>query len=875
MKALRFFLRTLGSLALAVTLLAVLAVALALTTFVESAYGEGVVQYFVYQSWWFYGFLFLLAVNVLCSMLTRFPWKKTQLPFLTAHWGILVLLLGCYVTATWNQEANLTLVEGKSARYAVAKGNHFALTPVSLEPSDEQQDSVNSSIDEESPQFYADRLDRERRSTIEIPFDAGPFDWENYNRKNWFGETPRKYRRLLWTLMNLNAPRKGKLFVSSKKNRQQNLSEKIQVEVLDYLANSAKTPAGPLKMSVQWNRTENSANSAQGARENCELHIVPQVGTFRGSTLELGLGASQTFQDGERITFRIAESQAEADAFLKSEPSQINSGLGTIVLVHQGKKFEVPVDLAIQKSALLRPKMDPLRNQMSDLMRQRQAMRIAESHPTPSSENKPNADDEEIAEKSVLMGTELANAESMNMESVNRKLERQGIDAKIAQLIKDIDALRKESFYTRDGSEFLFEFSQFHPEGPQMRSDRVDDADDEPDKSQNSDQTADAVGSANLRRTSPIGPMIHITIHAPNGNTDQMLLYSSRPDINSQAKKFGFYGTYCFSPSTAKAKEANFFSPNVMQIAEKPRLDLIQTPKGTIVYRFWRESRFVAVGEVPMDKMTNIVQNDVILSPIEFAPHDLPGYNIESIPFEKNRKYVPQQRAKVRVSLDGMEEEFWILAQFSQQEPYNIPLDEEQIRWLQSKSAEKGTSKLIRFTYARNEIDLGFSLYLKKFTQKMEPGTQTASQFSSLVDMRRPEEIADRLDLLRPEENRAASFFEPSTNAGPDEKSIVPIKKNVLIKMNQPGLFRDQFTGRKYRVYQSSRQGPFGPETPEFHFLYDKSILLGETAPREGIFMSILSVNHDPGRGLKYLGSALLIFGTAWMFYGKRKRLAA
>lgn len=34
---------------------------------------------------------------------------------------------------------------------------------------------------------------------------------------------------------------------------------------------------------------------------------------------------------------------------------------------------------------------------------------------------------------------------------------------------------------------------------------------------------------------------------------------------------------------------------------------------------------------------------------------------------------------------------------------------------------------------------------------------------------------------------------------------------------------------------------------------------------------SILSVNHDPGRALKYLGSLVLSLGTVWLFYNKRR----
>ena len=38
---------------------------------------------------------------------------------------------------------------------------------------------------------------------------------------------------------------------------------------------------------------------------------------------------------------------------------------------------------------------------------------------------------------------------------------------------------------------------------------------------------------------------------------------------------------------------------------------------------------------------------------------------------------------------------------------------------------------------------------------------------------------------------------------------------------------------------------------------------------------SILSVNQDPGRWLKYLGSFVLSLGVVWLFYNKRKAARA
>jgi len=40
-----------------------------------------------------------------------------------------------------------------------------------------------------------------------------------------------------------------------------------------------------------------------------------------------------------------------------------------------------------------------------------------------------------------------------------------------------------------------------------------------------------------------------------------------------------------------------------------------------------------------------------------------------------------------------------------------------------------------------------------------------------------------------------------------------------------------------------------------------------EKMPRESLYISKLSVNDDPGRGLKYLGCFLFVFGSLWLLY--------
>jgi cytochrome c biogenesis protein ResB len=44
-----------------------------------------------------------------------------------------------------------------------------------------------------------------------------------------------------------------------------------------------------------------------------------------------------------------------------------------------------------------------------------------------------------------------------------------------------------------------------------------------------------------------------------------------------------------------------------------------------------------------------------------------------------------------------------------------------------------------------------------------------------------------------------------------------------------------------------------------------------ESDPSGNPVASVLSVNRDPGRGLKYFGSLLIVFGTLHLFYMKRR----
>lgn len=131
--------------------------------------------------------------------------------------------------------------------------------------------------------------------------------------------------------------------------------------------------------------------------------------------------------------------------------------------------------------------------------------------------------------------------------------------------------------------------------------------------------------------------------------------------------------------------------------------------------------------------------------------------------------------------------------------------------WMAINSLLKlfGENELYVLTYANRRIDIGFPLKLKEFRMGRYPGTMRAASYESVV--------------LVP-------------GLGGQERE-------TLISMNEP------LKQAGYTFYQAS-------------FSEDEQ---GRPV------VSVLSVNDDPGRWIKYLGSLLIVLGTIHLFYFRRR----
>jgi hypothetical protein len=225
-----------------------------------------------------------------------------------------------------------------------------------------------------------------------------------------------------------------------------------------------------------------------------------------------------------------------------------------------------------------------------------------------------------------------------------------------------------------------------------------------------------------------------------------------------------------------------------------------------------------------------------------FVSQDVPGSRIVLAPV--NRGMHNDQRVKLRVAFEGKEDTFWLRAVAPTVVP--LPPEQDQIRYIYGN----GRTLCVQLNF--ETIELGFGILLKEFEKRTEPGIRMPSHFSS------------RVNYVEPIDPTAAGT---AFSRRLENFQVLPGGENILISMNRPGYFRGNGAG--YRIYQSSYLGPFYPDQPQFHELYDGTIFPWETRPRMSIAMSTLSVNNDPGRGWKYFGCFLIVMGSALFVWRK------
>ncbi len=108
--------RFLCSLKLAVIVIVSLGTIAAIGTVMESKYDMITAQKLVYHSPYMYFVMILLCVNLIAVAVDRLPWKKKHTGFVIVHAGIVILIVGSYVTRKIGVDGTLSFDIGETSR---------------------------------------------------------------------------------------------------------------------------------------------------------------------------------------------------------------------------------------------------------------------------------------------------------------------------------------------------------------------------------------------------------------------------------------------------------------------------------------------------------------------------------------------------------------------------------------------------------------------------------------------------------------------------------------------------------------------------------------------------------------------------------------
>ncbi len=331
---------------------------------------------------------------------------------------------------------------------------------------------------------------------------------------------------------------------------------------------------------------------------------------------------------------------------------------------------------------------------------------------------------------------------------------------------------------------------------------------------------------------------VQLTVHSQDEPPQPMTLLATLPHMNRQDRRNDVYGSYWLDAETATPDEAQRgeLGTELVRQAGRRRVDILLGHDQKLYWRAWRAPQIDGAGRWPADGAdstaepgTTVVafprsQRPLRLTLDEFLPRREPDWEISPLPFKQpdRRRLVSQPRARVRLTVDGRSEEFWLAAPIRR----SLPGERRQVA---------SEDRRVSISLEHDFIELGFQVFLHKFSRKLDPGASSVSHYSSLVDFCDPEH-----------EDR-------------------PLRENVLVSLNAPVSFTDPLSGRCYRLYQSSYAGPFGPDDPQFQQVVDG------TRMRDRLFQTSLAVNSDPGRGLKYVGCLMICVGILATFYLRKR----
>ncbi|MGA2254728.1 MAG: cytochrome c biogenesis protein ResB, partial [Thermoguttaceae bacterium] len=296
-------LKLVGSLLLTVAILVALIAILLWGTVVEKNYGATAAKFGIYGSWWFDTLGFVLGFNSAVALIRRLPWKRQQMGFVIPHLGLIVLLVGCYLSRVYGVEATLMVIEGESSDFAYKSSNQH------VELDGQQLFSLR---------VIAADAHGKPDEPIMVRFTSGPFNWDDYHNGT-LGTVP-------WSLAHRD---RGILYDR----------DGIRLEVLDYLSNSEIVKLPSLAV-----RAIPSGPNNEPAEQPKLLRFSVGEDGGPNSDQPFGAGSEQALPSGHRILFWMTGSPEETSAFRQSKFEGALGKKGRVVVYADGKSYDWSLD---------------------------------------------------------------------------------------------------------------------------------------------------------------------------------------------------------------------------------------------------------------------------------------------------------------------------------------------------------------------------------------------------------------------------------------------------------------------------------------------------------------------------------------------------
>lgn len=282
---------------------------LAWSTFLGRWYDLAVLNYGIYGSWWFALLLLLLGINVIAATIVKLPWRRSQTGFFVVHAGIIVLLIGCWLSWKQGIEGQLGIAEGATSSIVTEDTQHFRLRIVDVRDGG-----------------------KPKEKTIEIPFLSGPFNWSDYQSLGWFP----------WHLAKRD---RGTLYDH----------DGVKLEVLDYMADSKMVSVPELTLRTRSARSGmagmmKESSDADRSEFTLTARRVSSHGMMGGR--EFTTGSHHQLPTGELVTFRLFKTPAAVHAFLEDRPKAPLGPLGQVVFRVAGKSGSADSKPAVYRFSL-------------------------------------------------------------------------------------------------------------------------------------------------------------------------------------------------------------------------------------------------------------------------------------------------------------------------------------------------------------------------------------------------------------------------------------------------------------------------------------------------------------------------------------------